>query len=159
MHIIIKRDRAALEHRRREAGKLFHEGISQACVAQRLGVSPAAACKWYAQWRQAGQDGLRSQGPPGAAPKLAQRQRERLKQIIEQGPLQAGYATDFWTLARIRAVARKRLGIELGIGTVWRTVTALGFSCQKPERRAKERDEKAIRDWQLSAFPKLKKMG
>jgi transposase len=139
MHIIIKRDRTALERRRWEAGELFRQGISQACAARTLGVSPAAACKWYAQWKKAGQDDLRSKGPPGTAPKLTLRQQAMLKQIIVQEPLRAGYTTDFWTLARIRAVARKRLGIALGIGTVWRTVIALGFTCQRPGQRAKDR--------------------
>ncbi len=34
---------------------------------------------------------------------------------------------------------------------------ASGFSCQRPERRAVERDEKAIRRWSRTELPALKK--
>jgi transposase len=34
---------------------------------------------------------------------------------------------------------------------------SLGFSCQRPERRAIERDEQAIRQWKRVQWPELKK--
>lgn len=36
---------------------------------------------------------------------------------------------------------------------------AIIISCQKPALRAKERDEKAIKQWRIHTFPSLKKMG
>jgi len=40
---------------------------------------------------------------------------------------------------------------------VWRLLGASGFSCQRPERRAIERDEQAIARWKRAVWPALKK--
>lgn len=159
MKTIIKRDRKALEDRRLTAGKLFHKGVSQAEIAAKLNVTAAAVCKWHAEWEARKEKGLLSKGPTGADPILNTKKRQALKQAILSGPAKAGYATDFWTLERIRALAKKKLRIDLGTTSVWRTMISLGFSVQKPERRARERNERAVTDWRLKTFPKLKKMG
>jgi len=154
-----KRDRVALEKRRLEAGELFKQDKNQRFVALKFNVTPAAVCQWHKAWKKKGQKGLNSKGPTGSDPKLDAKKKMKLKKLIMEGPKKFGYQTDFWTLSRIRDLAKRKLRITLGAGTVWRTVIDLGFSCQKPERRAKERDEQAITDWKLKEFPKLKKMG
>lgn len=148
-----------LERRRLQAGVMFTKGKTQAEVADRFGVSRAAACQWHAAWTANKERGLLSKGNSGTAPKLSAKQKAALKKEILKGPAKAGYATDFWTLERIRVLARKKLKITLGTTSVWRMVIDLGFSVQKPERRARERNEQAITDWKLKEFPKLKKMG
>lgn len=158
-HPIIKRDRQEMEKRRLAASQPFTRGTSQAAVARKFGVTTAAVCKWHSAWKKKGQKGLLSKGPCGNQPALSWPQKKKLKKIILQGPVTSGYPTNFWTLARIQAVSQKKLKVRLGAGTVWRTVMALGFSCQKPDRRAKERNEQAITTWKLNEFPRLKKMG
>lgn len=155
----LKRDRALLEKRRLKAGRYFSQGKSQAFVAKKFGVTPSASCQWYWQWKDEGTDGLASKGPTGIEPKLSEENKKELKKLILQGPKKSGYQTEFWTLLRIRDIVKKKLGIVLGTGSVWNTVISLGFSCQKPERRSKQRNEKAIKEWKLNEFPKLKKMG
>jgi transposase len=159
MKTVIKRDRAALQKRRFSAGRLFAKGKAQADIARKLGVTPAAVCKWHAEWKKKGQDGLVSKGPSGTAPKLSEKKKRELKKILLAGPRKAGYNTDFWTLSRIQSVMKKKCRTALGTGSVWRTVISLGFSCQKPEKKSKEGNQKAIADWKLSGFPRLKKMG
>ena len=148
-----------LEQRRLLAGRLFDQGETQAAVAKKFGVTRAAACQWHTTWKTDRHRGLRSQGPSGATPKLNETQKRQLKRAILKGPSKAGYATDFWTLERLRALAKKTVRVDLGTTSVWRRVIELGFSVQKPDRRARERDEKAITGWKLNTFPHLKKMG
>ena len=152
------RDRKKLERRRLAAGRMFDRGKTQAAVARHFQVSRVAACKWHAQWRADGKNGLRSKGHPGFPSRKTSENRKQLRNMILSGAATAGYATDFWTLERIRAVAKRKLGIALKYTQTWRTVTSLGFSVQKPERRARERDEKAIMDWKQNTFPQLKKI-
>jgi len=159
MKTIIKRDRAALEARRLLAAKEFAKGKSQRAVAREMKVTPAATCKWYAAWKASGKRGLRSKGPSGTAPALTERERNRLKRIVMKGARSAGYQTDFWTLARMKTVITKKLHVSIGTTSVWRAVISVGLSCQKPAAHARERNEKAITDWKLKTFPRLKKMG
>jgi transposase len=157
--IIITRDRKKLEHRRSAAGRLFAKGVTQYAIAKRFGVSTAATNQWYKAWKKNKKTGLNSKGHPGFPSVLSTESKRQLKALIIRGPKHCGYTTDFWTIDRIRAAAKKKLTIDLGYTRIWNTVISLGFSVQKPERRAKERNEKGIVDWKLTGFPKLKKMG
>lgn len=149
-----------LEQRRLKAGRLFASGkYSQAEISRTFSVSPAAVCKWHAAWSENNEKGLRSKGHPGFESALTNEKKRALKKMVLAGPVTSGYATDFWTVDRIRAAAKKRLRIKLGRTHIWKTVLSLGFSVQKPERRARERNEKVIENWKLTTFPKLKKMG
>ncbi len=159
MPILNTRDRAILERRRKRAGQMFGQGITQSTVAERLGVSRAAVCQWHAAWKKDKTNGLASKGHPGFPSILTDEKKKKLRSLILKGPRREGYATDFWTVDRIRHLAKKKLHIALGYTRIWKTVIALGFSCQKPEARARNRDERAIADWKLKTFPRLKKMG
>jgi transposase len=79
-----------------------------------------------------------------------------VKRLV-QGPLHAGYRTDVWTLARIAKLIHQEFGIRYHPSHVWKILTALGWSCQKPERRAVERDEAAIARWKQHDWPRIKK--
>lgn len=138
---------------------MFDRGENQAVISRRLGVSRAAVCQWHAVWKKKGNDGLASKGQPGFSSKLTPEKKKKLKRIMMRGPRLSGYATDFWTVDRIRDVVRKKLRVTLGYTRIWNTIIDLGFSCQKPEARARTRDERAISDWKLKTFPRLKKMG
>jgi transposase len=153
------RDRAILERRRKRAGRMFARGTAQSAVAERLDVSRAAACQWHAAWRKDKAGGLASKGHPGFPSVITVEKKKKLRSLILKGPRAEGYATDFWTVDRIRHLAKKKLRVALGYTRIWKTVIELGFSCQKPEARARSRDERAIADWKLKTFPRLKKMG
>lgn len=159
MKTIIKIDRKGLERRRVQAGKLFEKGASQVEISKKYGVSRAAACQWHKMWKKNKKKGLLSKGAPGFDSKITEAKKKKLKDIILKGPIKSGYETDFWTVERIREVTKKKLRISLGYTRVWNAVLSLGFTCQKPERRAMERNEKSITDWKLKEFPRLKKMG
>ncbi len=71
--------------------------------------------------------------------------------------LLAGYPTDLWTCPRIAQVIHRRFGIRYHVDYLPRLLTSLGFSCQKPERRAIERDEPAIARWMQRDWKRIKK--
>lgn len=153
-----RRDRQALERRRLEAAKLFAKETPDAEIARLLKVTPAAVCQWYAEWEKKGVDGLRSKGKPGAKPKLTEAKLAKIERALEKGPRAHGYSTDLWTLARIRKLVGEVGGVSYGITHTWRIMTlALGWSAQKPETRARERNEDAIRRWKRYTWPQIKK--
>lgn len=153
------RDRRALEKRRIKAITLHQKGQSQYQIAKKLKVSFEAVSNWVELYKKRGIAGLKSKGKPGAKPNLTDEDRKKLKQAILQGPQAFGYETDLWTLERMAALIKKLTAVRFKTTHTWRTVVSLGFSCQKPETRAKERNEKAIRTWMVKTFPRLKKMG
>ena len=151
--------RKRLEQRRMRAGKLFKNGVAQADIARTLRVTPASVSQWHAVWQKKGSSGLQSKGHPGIPSALTEAKAGKLRAAILRGPRAFGYATDLWTLERIREVAKKKAGVSFGITRIWYAVISLDLSCQKPITRSKERDEKAIAHWRTHTFPALKKMG
>ena len=148
---------AELEVRRRLGAKLLAEckGIRE--VARLVGASPSSVERWKQALDQGGAAALRSKPHPGAAPRLSLRQKERLKRVLLKGPLAARFPTDLWTCPRVAKVIERRFEVRYHPDHVWRLLQSLGWSCQKPERRARECDEEAIRRWRETDWPRIKK--
>jgi transposase len=151
------RDHVQMEKRRIRAGGLFNKGCSAPEVARRLGVARQVAYRWKDAWTQGGQKALASKGPAGPKAKLTEKQIRQVSEALLAGPTAHGYKTALWTLPRVAALIEDLTGVRYHPGHVWRLLGASGFSCQRPERRAVERDEKAIRRWQRVEWPALKK--
>jgi transposase len=88
---------------------------------------------------------------------LSKAQKGALVKVLLKGPLAAGYRTDVWTLQRMAEVIEKQFGVRYHPSHVWKVLLGLGWSCQKPERRALERDEGAIAHWVRYRWPHIKK--
>lgn len=150
-------DYATEQVRRLEAGRLFEEGLRQADVVRRLGVSRQTASRWHRCWQEGGMEALRGPGRTGRNPKLSQDQLSQLEAILREGPEAFGYRTNLWTLKRIAQVIWKQFRVRYHPGHVWKLLGALGWSCQRPESRARERDEVAIGRWIKRRWPAIKK--
>lgn len=146
-----------MEQRRLRAGKLFARDCSAPEVARRLGVARQVAYRWQSAWKEGGQAALASKGAAGRKPRLTAEQTLRVTEALLAGPAAQGYKTALWTLPRVAALIEDLTGVGYHPGHVWRLLGASGFSCQRPERRAIERDEKAIRQWKRTTWPALKK--
>jgi len=152
-----RRDVAALEARRFEAARLFARGQSQAVVVRTLGVSRQTAHRWYHAWRQGGRQGLKAAGRLGRKPRLDRRQWARVDTALRRGPRAHGFPTDLWSLPRVAALIERLTGVHYHPGHVWYLLRGLKWSLQRPARRARERDEPAIRQWVARRWPQVKK--
>lgn len=146
-----------LECQRLQAVVLLEAGHRPSEVARRLGVSPAAVSRWKKISQRAGREGLKAKPHPGPRPKLTARQCQELEQLLLKGPLAHGYMTALWTLKRIAEVIEKHFGVRYAPSGVWHVLRGIGWSCQKPEGRARERDEEAIARWRQQDWPRIKK--
>lgn len=151
-----KAEREQAEQRRMTAARWFAEHVSQAEIARRLQVTPTSVCRWHKAWLAEGVDGLRSHGAPGNPPLLDQRQCAELVDILHEGPRAAGLPGDGWTLNRIATVIWRRFGVRYRYpSVVWNLLRRLGFTAQRPARRALERDEAAITAWRAQTWQRL----
>jgi transposase len=145
-----------LQRRRHEAGRLLQKGVAQAEVARRMGVSRATVSDWNRRLQQAGIAGLNN-GLRGRPPRLDAAKREKLAQALLTGARSHGYATELWTLPRIARLIEQGFGFTYSTSQVSRLLRAMGWSCQRPDKRALQRDEKAIAQWKYRRWPALKK--
>jgi transposase len=152
------RQRAERQARRERAAELFAQGRTQAEVARELDVSRQSASRWHAGWQASGAPGLRTRGPTGRRPKVADDQLEGIQQALLEGALAHGFTTDVWTLDRIAMVIQGLTGVGLSNPSVWRLLRGrLGWSVQRPARQAKERDQEAIQHCVAHEWPRIKK--
>jgi transposase len=145
------------ETKRQQAAAMFEAGARQAAVVAALGASRSAVSKWHAAWAAGGSEALVARRASGRPAKLTAEQLECLGQELLRGPKAHGYATELWTLERIRRLIHDLFGVWYDPAHVWRLLGRMGWSCQKPARRAKQRDEAAIERWRKERWPKIKK--
>jgi len=152
-----RRDFAGMERRRKQAAKLFANGKSQADVARELGVSRQSVSRWYSDWRSGGITALSGAGRAGRLPELCDDDLRRLERELLRGPAAHGYPTDMWTLERVREVIESTTGVDYHPGHVWKVLRRMGWSRQRPARRAIERDSARIARWVKEDWPRIKK--
>lgn len=154
----VKRDFEALEKRRLQAiGLLEKHDLNQSEVARRLQVCRQTVSRWMDEFRDGGQEALKKAGRAGRKPELTEADRERLEELLLQGPEKLGYETPLWTCARVAHLIGNEFGVEYHRGHVWKVLDDLGWSCQRPEGRARERNEEEIRRWRRVRWPAIKK--
>jgi transposase len=146
-----------LEKRRRRAVQLLESGRTLAGVARQVGAAVSSVFRWRQAYRRKGGRGLDAKPTPGRPSRLSAAQKQRLVRLLAAGPLRAGYRTDLWTLGRVAELIAGEFGVRYHPAHVWKILTGLGWSCQKPERRAVERDEAAIERWKRGAWRRIKK--
>ena len=133
----------------------MQQGWSQRQIAAALGVSEGAVSQWMARAREGGPEALRQRPRPGAPRRLTTEQLARLPALLHQGAEADGFRGQVWTCGRIAAVIRLECGLSYHPVHVGRLCQAIGWSPQKPARRARQRDEAAIARWRGDTWPAL----
>jgi transposase len=134
-----------------ESGKGIRE------VARMVKASPSTVFGWKRVLEEKGREGLKPKPPTTPKKRIGAEQKERLKEVLLKGARAAGYATELWTLKRIAEVIEKEFQVKYHPGHVWKVMKEMGWTAQKPERRARERDENAIQVWRDKEWERIKK--
>ncbi|MFK4224731.1 winged helix-turn-helix domain-containing protein [Streptomyces sp. NPDC019890] len=101
---------------------------------------------------------MRRRPAAGRPPKLDDAQVEEVRAALERGAQAHGFEADLWTLERVGLVVERVTGVTLSQASVWRLLTGwMGWSLQRPERRALERNESEIARWIAHEWPRIKR--
>jgi transposase len=147
-----------MEARRMRAAELFDKGMIPAEIARQEGVSHQIVSEWRKAWWRSGLDGLRGAGRAGRKPKLTADQLANVEEALAKGAEANGYTTDLWTLPRVAEVIEHATGVSYHPGHVWYVLRdQLGWTWQRPARRAVERNDEAIEHWVRKRWPQVKK--
>ncbi len=146
-----------LEQRRQRAIALLEKGYQPVDVASMLGVERRSVRRWKATHRKKGEKGIQAKRASGRPPKLDRNDLRKLEKTLLKGSKKAGFPTDLWTCPRIAQLIRSLFGVNYHVDHIGRILHDLGWSPQKPERRAVERDETRIKEWIKVDWPRIKK--
>ena len=150
------RDYELMEERRLQGAQLLKEGMSQAEVARQLDVSRQSVHEWAKVLAAQGEKGL-VRVPTGRKPRLNVVQLAQLAGHLQNGPQAHGYATALWTTERIAKLIHRQCGVRYHRDHVGRLLGQMGWSCQRPTGRARERKEDEIVRWKRVEWPRIKK--
>src|SRR5262245_21160773 len=133
-----------LQRRRLRAVELVNEGESPEDVARFLGCGRSSVYTWL-KLARADLGKLAAKPHPGRTPRLGAAERERLEGLLMQGAKAHGWRTDLWTAARVGDLIERHCQVAFHPEHVLKVrKRKRNWSSQKPQRRAKERDEAAI---------------
>lgn len=150
-----KRDEAV--RRRVRAGRLLLAGKSPPDVGRIVGAPRQTVYRWASVLKIGGIDALRDMSKGGRPARLGAAELSRLYVALLEGAEVHGFATPLWTVKRVRLWIEREFGVRYSEVHCWRLLGQLGFSNQKPDRRALEGDEAAIEHWRKHTWPALKK--
>jgi transposase len=81
-----------------------------------------------------------------------------VEQALLEGAVAHGFAGQLWTLERVAEVIWRLCGVRHHPAHVWAVLRyRLGWSVQRPRRRAAERDQAAVDHWVKTDWPRVKK--
>lgn len=146
----------SLHRRRLKAIVLMRKRFGPGEIARRLSVDRRSIHRWLSAFQAQGTEGLAATPATGRPPKLSAPERTKLSRMLLQGATTHGFPTDLWTGPRVIDLVRRRFRVTYHPNHIAKLLRSLGFSPQKPERRARERNEEAIRGWVHDDWPRVK---
>jgi transposase len=149
---------AQLAARREGALELLRQGNSVAAVASALGVAARSVQRWQQAASSRKRKAKRPRRKPGRPSRLTAVQRRRLEMALRRGAYGYGYSEDYWTLDRIAHLIWELFSVRYHPSAVWHILKRLGWSCQKPQRVALQRNDQAIHHWKRYLWPHIKKV-
>jgi transposase len=154
---MLKKRLSEAAKKRLRAGRMLQKGKSCAEVALGVGVARQTVYTWKALLDEGGIDALRAVPERGRPAQLDAAQLASVGAALLRSPTEHGFGTELWTLKRVGMLIERMHGVRFSQAHVWRILGALGFSPQKPDKRAIERNEDAVRHWKHGTWPSLKK--
>ena len=118
-------------------------------------VTPGAVSQWLKRAREGGAQALVHRMPPGRVSRLNAEQKAELVRLLEQGAEAHGFLGDVWTTKRVASLIKQAFGVRYHPAHMSRLLRELGWSVQKPLRRATQRNDAAITQWWTERWPVL----
>jgi transposase len=154
-----KGTREEWERVRTIAANMLDAGKAAAEVALHLGVAAQTVREWRRDYRAGGRAALVGRPRPTGRPaKLTAAQRQALASLLVRPPAGCGFAgRHLWTQQLVADLVLREFGVSYHHDHVGVVLKAMGFTHQKPRRRARERDEQRIEAWRREYWPALLK--
>ena len=132
-------------------------GLSQIDASRYYGVSPHTISEWVTRYREQGEDALavQPQGrPQGAGRALSPDQEHEIRSlVVDSTPHEQQIASATWTRQAVADLIASRLGLELSVQGVGKSLRRWGLTPQKPARQAREQDPEEGREFVEQTLP------
>ena len=152
--------RDALFERRKQAVRLFQDGVSRIKIAELIGIHRNVVGEWVAEWKNTGKIKFPGKAgrPVGWGKLLTTAQEKKIQQVvIDRAPEQLKMEFALWNRDAIRQLIEEQFSVPIAVRTVGEYLKRWNFTPQKPVRKAYERSPHAVKKWLEEEYPKIKK--
>lgn len=139
------------------AANMFEQQLEADEIAAILNVAAQTVRAWRRRFEALGRDGLRASRHKGRPSRLNDERRTTLARMLLRTPAECGFDKYLWTQQLIADLIRREFGVSYHHDHVGVILREMGFTHQKPMRRARERDEAKIEAWRQGQWPALLK--
>jgi len=145
--------------KRLQGGELILKGYDDAEIADFLDVKESTVWRW--RKKLAKNDNnltclIRKKGS-GRPPRLSNHKKQRLREIILEGAVKAGYPAERWTSRIVADLIRRKFDVEMTSRNVRYILPTLGLSPQMPVVKSHKYSEEAVRRWSRNEWKRIKK--
>lgn len=150
---------AELEHRRVLAMERLLEGYTTEEVAEFLGTDSSSVRRWRAQFEAGGWPALEARSGAGRPPRLSCTQEKLVRRWLKHSATEHGFANELWSAPRLAQVIAQEFGVRFHPDYLGIWLRERGYSPQKPQRVAQEREPQKVAAWLQQDWPRIKKSG
>jgi transposase len=108
-------------------------------------------------YRELGMAGLKAKPHHGPKPKLSPAQERQVLRWFRRSPREFGFATELWSASRVTQVIHRKFRKTFHPHYINQWLAERRITSQKPERQARERNEREVRRWLREEWPRIKK--
>jgi transposase len=123
---------------------MLNRGESPTVIARILGVRRTSLYRWK-KMAQAAPGGLAARPHPGPKPRLTAEQLRELEALLRRGAVAHGWPNALWTAQRVTQMIQRHFAITYHVEHARKILRGrLGWSSQKPQKKAKQRNPDKI---------------
>jgi transposase len=146
------------EQKRMIAANMFEQKLQTKIIAVSLAVDEQTVRRWRRWFIAGGRDALLASKHHGRPPRMTRQQKQKLAELLIKAPADCGFLQHhLWTQQLIAELIHREFAIRYHHDHVGVILHKIGFTHQKPMRRAKERDEARIQIWRSQTWPEILK--
>lgn len=127
---------------------LYQKGWPQKQIAEALGITKGYVSQLVKKVKdlpEAEQEGaLKIVVRSGRKPHFTPQQKRQICALVDKGAESFGLPGAAWTLKSLRVVIHKELGFWVGKSWLAQMLAEAGYSCQKPQKVAKEKNKAKV---------------
>ncbi len=142
---------------RRRCAELKEAGWKQKDIASALGLTEGWVSQTLRKYLELGPDGLLARKPPGSLPKLTPEQTSKLVDELNLGAVSHGFPGHIWTRSRVNELIGRLFGVSYDLTQVGRILKKVGWSLQKPAKKARQQNQQKVQQWREQTVGDLKK--